>query len=69
MKETLSSLLKNLRMFSKFGEQEIYVTVQGKITIFKTLATSKVIHLTLVTDVPHVIIGQLNKMQKDFICN
>ena len=43
------------------------LTVQGKITIFKTLAISKVIHLALVTNVPQVIIDQLNKIQKDFI--
>ena len=29
------------------------LTVQGKITIFKTLGISKVIHLALVTNVPH----------------
>ena len=45
------------------------LTVQGKITIFKTLAISKVIHLALVTNVPKVIIDQLNKIQKDFISN
>ena len=43
------------------------LTVQGKITIFKTLAISKVIHLALVTNVPLVIIVQLNEIQKDFI--
>ena len=36
---------------------------------FKTLAISKVILLSLVTNVPHVIIDQLNKIQKDFIWN
>ena len=45
------------------------LTVQVKITIFKTFATSKVIHLALVTNVPHVIIDQLNSIQKDFIWN
>ena len=45
------------------------LTVQGKITIFKTLAISKVIHLALVTNVPQVIIDQLNKIQKDSIWN
>ena len=44
------------------------LTVQGKITIFKTLAISKVIHLALVTNVPQVI-DQLNTIQKDFIWN
>ena len=36
---------------------------------FKTLAISKVIHFNLVTIVPHVVIDQLNKIQKDFIWN
>ena len=45
------------------------LTVQGKITIFKTLTISKVIHLALVTNIPQVIIDQLNKIQKDFIWN
>ena len=45
------------------------LTVQGKITIFKTLVISKVIHVALVTNVPQVIIDQLNEIQKDFIWN
>ena len=45
------------------------LTVQGKFTIFKTLAVSKVIHLALVTNVPQVIIDQLNKIQKDCLWN
>ena len=45
------------------------LAVQGKITTFKTLAISKVIHFNLVTIVPHVVIDQLNKIQKDFIWN
>ena len=45
------------------------LTFQGKITIFKTLAISKVIHLALVTNVPQAINDQLNKIQKDFIWN
>ena len=45
------------------------LTVQGKITIFKTLAISKVFHLALVTNVPHAISDQLNKIQKEFFWN
>ena len=45
------------------------LTVQGKITIFKTLTISKVIHLALVTNITQVIIDQLNKIQEDFIWN
>ena len=39
----------------------------GKISIFKTLAFSKIIHLTLVTSVPTSTIDLLNKIQKDFV--
>ena len=38
----------------------------GKINIFKTLAFSKIIHLTLVTSAPSSTIDLLNKIQKDF---
>ena len=38
-----------------------------KISIFKTLAFSKNIHLTLVTSVPSSTIGLLDKIQKDFL--
>ena len=38
------------------------LTVQGKIAFFKTLAISKIIHLTYDTNVPQVIIEQLNKI-------
>ena len=40
-----------------------------KLPIFKTSIISKVIHLALVTNVPHIIIDQLIKIQKDFIWN
>ena len=45
------------------------LTVQGKIISFKSLGISKVIHFALVTNVPQVIINQLNKIQKDSIWN
>ena len=38
-------------------------------TIFKTLAISKNIHLSLVTNVPTQVIIELNKIQKEFIWN
>ena len=43
------------------------LSLLGKISIFKTLAFSKIIHLTLVTSVPSSTIGILNKIQKDFL--
>ena len=43
------------------------LSLLGKISIFKTLAFSKIIHLTLVTSVPSFAIDLLNKIQKDFL--
>ena len=39
----------------------------GKITIFKTLVLSKLVHLTLVTNVPTTTIEILSKIQKEFL--
>lgn len=43
------------------------LTLQGKITVFKSLAISKVVHLALVTTFPSDILNHLNKIQKDFL--
>ena len=40
------------------------LTLQRKITIFKTLVISKIIHLSLVTNASTQIINELNKIQK-----
>ena len=40
------------------------LTVEGKITVFKTLAISEIIHLSLVTNVQTQINNKLNKIQK-----
>ena len=45
------------------------LTMEGKINFFKNLAISKIIHLSLVTNVPTEIISKLNKIQKEFIWN
>ena len=45
------------------------LSILGKITIFKTLAISKIIHLALVTYIPTSIIDILNKLQKEFLWN
>ena len=39
----------------------------GEMTIFKTLALSKIILLALVTNVPTAAIELLNKIQKEFL--
>ena len=43
------------------------LSLLGKISIFKTLAFSKIIHLTLVTSVPSSTIDILTKIQKNFL--
>lgn len=61
--------IKKLRMFLFKIWRTKNLAVQGKITVFKTLAISTVIRLALVTNVSHVIINQLNKIHKDSIWN
>ena len=45
------------------------LTVEGKITNFKTLAISTIIYLSLVTNVPMKVINKLNKIQTEFNWN
>ena len=66
--ENFIKLIKKIENVLKIWRKR-NLTVQGKITVFKTLAISKVIHLALVTNVPQAIIDQLNKIQKEFIWN
>ena len=43
------------------------LSIAGKITVFETLAISKIVHLALVKTIPNSIIQELNKIQKEFI--
>ena len=43
------------------------LTLSGKITIFKTLAISKIVYITSISTLPNCILVELNKVQKDFI--
>ena len=45
------------------------LTLEGNITIFKTLVISKITDLSLVTNVPTQIINERSKMQKEIIWN
>ena len=45
------------------------LTVEGRIVIFKTLAISKIVYLTLLTNNPNIIIDELKKIEKKFIWN
>ena len=44
-------------------------TIEGRIVIFKTLAISKIAYLVLLTNIPNIIIDELEKIQKKFIWN
>ena len=45
------------------------LSLEGKITVFRSLALSKITHLALVKTIPRSMIDQLNKTQKNFIWN
>ena len=42
---------------------------EGKITIFKSLAMSKIVHLVMTTKVPNTVIEELKQIQKNFLRN
>ena len=41
--------------------------MEERIDVFKSLATSKFIHLALVTEIPQLTINLLTKIQMEFI--
>ena len=45
------------------------ITVEGKITIFKTLALSKIAYLTFITSFSKQLIEEIQRIQKAFIWN
>ena len=42
------------------------LTLGGKITIFKSLAISKIVHLAIITKVPKTVVEELMEIQKNF---
>ena len=42
------------------------LTLEGKITIFKSLAISKTVHLAIIAKVPNTVIEELKQIQKIF---
>ena len=44
-----------------------YLSIEGKIIIFKTLAISKLVNLALLTVSPNHIIEEIAKIQKSFV--
>ena len=45
------------------------LTTEGKVLVFKSLAIFRIVHLSLITTVPHAIINQLNDIKKNFMWN
>ena len=45
------------------------ITLEGKITIFKTFALSKIVYLTLITSFSKQLIEKIQRLQKAFIWN
>ena len=43
-----------------------YLSVAGKITVFKTLAISKIVRLALVKVIPNSVIPELDKIRKHY---
>ena len=41
------------------------ISIAGKITVFKTLAISEIVHLVFVKTIPNSIIQELSKIQKE----
>ena len=42
------------------------LSLEGKTSIFKSLAASKIVHLVIITKVPNTVIGELKQIQKSF---
>ena len=66
MTSTLLKLSKTYVMFKVKVFDEIF---EGKITIFKSLAMSKIVHLVMTTKVPNTVIEELKQIQKNFLRN
>ena len=43
------------------------LTLEGKVTIFKSLAISKIVHFTIITKFPNTVIEELKQIQKNFL--
>ena len=41
------------------------LTLEGRVTVFKALAMSKIVHLALITNIPTSTMKELNKRQKE----
>ena len=64
--ETEENFIRHVRKIEKVLKlwRMQNLTLEGKITIFKTLVISKIIHLSLVTNVSMEVINKLKEIQK-----
>ena len=60
--ETITKIENLLRVWRQRN-----LTLQGKITVFKSLAISKIIHIAYLSDIPNYVLESLKKIQNDFI--
>ena len=45
------------------------LSLEGKVMVFKSLAISKIVYLSLLTNVPNNTVEELIKIQKNFLWN
>ena len=65
----MTKTLKNITEIEKVLKcwRTRYLTLAGKIMVFKSLAISKIIHLALVVNIPKNTINHLNNILKNFL--
>ena len=59
--------VKNIFNVINVRRMRRHLSLEGKITIFKSLVLSKIVYLALLTIVPKSIIEELNEIQKKFL--
>ena len=57
--------IKNIVNFMRLWHMK-KLTLEGKITIFTSLAISKIVYLALLTTIPNSVIEELKQIQKNF---
>ena len=58
--------IKNLRNVVKLWRMR-KLTLEGKITVFKSLGISKIVHLAIITKVTNTVIEELKQIHKTFL--
>ena len=61
----ITTIKKTQQVFRLWNSRTL--TLEGRIMIFKTLAISKIVYLALITNVPKVIVEELQKIQKTIL--